>query len=427
MKKLILLNRPAIFVVAVTTVWIAPMTQARAHEPPKTGVTTPAKEAAVPTRLEQANTIMGSEVYDARGYPIGRVSQVLLGREFNRVALTLITSNKDPKEQFPVPVTAFRRDAVSRLTIDVMATDLSRVPKVESGDWLALTNAGFLEKIDFFFKGRSDLYKEAAKLNEPPVLGAREDTGMMKPKVTSYQKLTKLIGLGIRARDADMAGNLEDLVVDLTDGKVVYGVLSLNPPGESEMLVAVPWTAIEVRPRQRQANVDATIATLHSLAFLPTSLPDLQDRTFASRIYQAFGREPYWQVYGYAPREADRKAGWLVGSAFNRSFDLKKAKSYVGLVDSVGTFVPETGAADGLRLRVRIEPGEFITVFVGPKAYTDRKRLDLHQGSEVTFTGCEATLDGRSVIVASEVQAGGQIYRVRDGNGQPLWRPTDVE
>jgi sporulation protein YlmC with PRC-barrel domain len=90
-------------------------------------------------------------------------------------------------------------------------------------------------------------------------------------------------------------GQLRDLIVDMREGKVVYGILTLT----EGQLVAVPYTALQYEAQQQQFTLDADPQALQQLAFAEDSWPDLTSEQWASMVHQQLNREPYWQVFGY--------------------------------------------------------------------------------------------------------------------------------
>jgi sporulation protein YlmC with PRC-barrel domain len=92
-------------------------------------------------------------------------------------------------------------------------------------------------------------------------------------------------------------GKIEDLMVDLSSGRVAYAVLSFG--GFLKMgnkLFAVPWQALHVDPANKQfvMNVDKKVLE-NAPGFDKDNWPDMADPTFGTRIYKHYGYKPYWE------------------------------------------------------------------------------------------------------------------------------------
>jgi hypothetical protein len=60
-------------------------------------------------------------------------------------------------------------------------------------------------------------------------------------------------------------------------------------------------------------------------------------------------------------------------------------------------------------------------VFAGPTWYAQQKNFYFMPGDQVSITGAEAKIKGRSVIVASQIAKGSQTLQLRDQTGKPQW------
>jgi sporulation protein YlmC with PRC-barrel domain len=301
--------------------------------------------------LIRANQLTDSNIYYSHGEVAGHIMQVALDRALDRVAYLVVAVEREPSKEVGVPLSALAQDDEGRLTIDIVSTELRRAPPFEKRRATDMSSDAWMAKVNRFFKDRSPQFRNQLEMFQTPVVAGREEREPISVHESPYQVLTKLIGLEVKTRNAESVGTIEDAVVDTHEGRVIYGVLSLTTLAGGEMAV-VPWHALQVRPRQDIASLDASVKTLDTIAFAPPSFPNL-DRAYAAKVFRLFEREPYWQVYGYVPRDRDSKSAWLSDSDFNRHFDSSRVRTVECIVQSVGTFAPEPGARDGLRLRAK--------------------------------------------------------------------------
>ena len=381
---------------------------------------TTASPGPVP-ELHRAHLLLGAGIYGPRKELVGRIEQLVLNRELDSVAYIVL--GLDAKTRTALPLATIGRNNDGLLSTDVTAANIWRAPRFDSEKLTEMTSESFAFEVDKFYKDHSTRYLVDAGTTASAGERGRAHRHTLVSAGSPYLAATRLIGLGVRI-DSGNLGSIRDLVFEERDGRVIYGVISF--PGFAPVqMVVVPWKALIIRPQEGMARLDIDRSALETLAFSGASFPDLSDRAYTTRLFQTFGREPSWQVYGYAPQEPDPNAAWRADSDFNRKFDTARLEVVVGSVENVLTFVPGPGATNGLRWRVRTPEGDVVTVLAGPKAYCERIGLSLKDGDGVTIRGSEATVDGRSVILVSEVVINGALYRIRDMNGQPLWQPSE--
>lgn len=377
--------------------------------------------------LEHVNWLSGAVVFDAGRAPVGQIKQVVLTPSLNQVAFVVMPLDKDGKREIAIPLPALHRNEVGQLAIDVNRANLQHAPMFNRTKWQEMMSDAWAKKNEAYYLDHSlDMSEQAKRFPLPATVGNQESEPIVSA-ATSYRDPTKLVGLEVHTRTAENVGTLEDLIVDMQEGRLIYGILSMGAMHADDKLAVVPWSSLQVRPRQGIISVDAEASAVESVAFAAVDFPNLTDRNYATKIFRAFAREPYWQVYGYARVEADPKVSWMSGSEFNRRFDPGLVRTAHCVVESVGTFVPDTGAVDGLRVRARSQTGSLITILVGPRSYTARLGMELHHGDSIIVTGSDARFNGRLAMFPTQIEKGATTYRFRDANGEPLWEDKDIE
>ncbi|MBM4276037.1 MAG: DNA-binding protein [Deltaproteobacteria bacterium] len=96
---------------------------------------------------------------------------------------------------------------------------------------------------------------------------------------------------------------------------------------------------------------------------------------------------------------------------------------------TVQTITGQVTAVERVRLRrshrVRLlvaTPQGVIPVSLGPGRYVKQQNFVFGTGDQVTVIGSRVLTRKRvPVILASEVQKGGQVLKLRDASGAPLW------
>ncbi len=93
-------------------------------------------------------------------------------------------------------------------------------------------------------------------------------------------------------------GKIEDLMIDLENGRVAYAVLSFGGfLGMGNKLFAIPWRAIELKLYEHTLiitlNVDKEVLK-KAEGFDKDKLPLTHEELF--KVYNHYGYEPYWQT-----------------------------------------------------------------------------------------------------------------------------------
>jgi hypothetical protein len=80
-------------------------------------------------------------------------------------------------------------------------------------------------------------------------------------------------------------------------------------------------------------------------------------------------------------------------------------------------------AAKGLRLKVETQDRkkENITVYAGPKAYFDEKKINFSYNDEVKIKGCWTKIDDKKVFMASSIDKDDKKIELYDKDGKPRW------
>lgn len=256
------------------------------------------------------------------------------------------------------------------------------------------------------------------------------DREMTAPRVMPVRLLSHLVGTNVQDAHNQTIGDIEDVAIDMRTGRIVYAIVSFNrivQPLDGKW-AAVPWNAAQFTPRRNAVRLDTDPMALQPITFAAGQVPDLNDPTFARRVYQSFGMQPSTEIYGFVGNEPAPAPGAARGDdEITRQFNPQSITTLTGAVQSIGTFEPQMGGGERLRLQVRTEDNRMVVVYAGPRAYAAAQHLSFAPGDTVTITGSKATLNGREVIIATEVRKGDQTLRLRDPQGRPVWETQPMQ
>ncbi len=115
-----------------------------------------------------------------------------------------------------------------------------------------------------------------------------------QPEVMSA---TTLIGDRVRNMSGEDLGKLEEIMIDMEEGRVAYAVLSFGGVlGMGNKLFAVPWDALSVDTEQHKVVLNVDRSTLENApGFDKDNWPGTEGgNQWLVDVYDYYGYEPYW-------------------------------------------------------------------------------------------------------------------------------------
>jgi sporulation protein YlmC with PRC-barrel domain len=416
----------------VAALLVAPAVAGGTHQGGKVGVTGAAGATGQEwsPNIVWAGTLMAMDVYNHHGEKLGRVIDLVFNHNQSRLSYAVLSYGIIPglaDKWFAVPWAAFRVSENGKaLLLDVTKDRLENAPGFDKTKWPNMGDATFAADIEKFYGVEKKAHGEHGMKEHAARPLAGEHWWM--------RKYSALVGLDVRNLRGEHLADVENIGIDTREGRTVYGILSYGGIlGVGEKLVAVPWSALEMRPELETARLDTDRKVLDALAFNQGNWPDLTNRDYARQLYEKFNREPYWEVYGYVKTEKDLSAGknlteaWAAGSEYIQRWDPKTVVTFSGTIESVGTFRPATGAAEGYRLRIKKENGDFVTIHAGPRSFVASQGLYYNYGDRVTITGSQGDFEGRTVIFVGKIVIGDKTLELRGEDGTPKWKEADIK
>jgi len=115
-----------------------------------------------------------------------------------------------------------------------------------------------------------------------------------------------------------------------------------------------------------------------------------------------------------------------IGQGQARFFDLKTVETLAGSVVKVENApLGKRGKMDLTRLTLKTDK-ESIEVFLGPAPYVEAQPVKLAPGDQVEVKGSRQTTARGTFLNAMEVKKDGQVLKLRDERGNPLWQGTGL-
>lgn len=114
------------------------------------------------------------------------------------------------------------------------------------------------------------------------------------------------------------------------------------------------------------------------------------------------------------------EGGWGREGAYFRHFDAAKVETLSGEVISIQRVRPLKGVSQGVHLLLKTDR-EQISVHLGPAWYIDNQEPVIQPKDKIVIIGSRIQLDGKVVIIASELKRGDTSLKLRDADGHPVW------
>jgi len=267
----------------------------------------------------------------------------------------------------------------------------------------------------------------------------KKDPGAGEQRMNAFM-VEKIIGSKVINAKGETLGKIENLVVDIDTGRILYAVLESGGfLGIGDKLFPVPWESLAALPSEGIFFLNRSKEQMEKApAFDKKNLPNMGDMRWGEGIYKHYGlpgyedRGPMGMGYGYGYGGYAGYGGYYGGypnypgpgreDPYKKIFDSKTIKTISGQVIKVDR-VPEPGFGMEMRVTVFTDKKEVLPVYLGPAFYIVGSEQAKHFkiGDQVTVSGSQATRGGEAFMIATTVKRGNEVLRLRDKDGAPEW------
>ncbi len=250
-----------------------------------------------------ADTIKGDKVVNRAGEDLGKIEELMIDLQDGRVAYAVLSFGGllgMGDKLFAIPWKAFSlRLHEHAFLLDIPKETLEKAEGFDKDNW-PTTNREWLSTVYSYYgyqpywqtgaTGRIELPGET----EPQRIPSRESpAGRDNPDFLSADtiKSDKIVN-----KAGDDLGKIEELMIDLEDGKIAYAVLSHGGIlGIGSKLFAIPWQALTLRVHEHAFVLNIPKETFDKAEGFDKDKWPLT-REELSRTYTYYGYQPYWQT-----------------------------------------------------------------------------------------------------------------------------------
>ena len=250
----------------------------------------------------EAGQLIGQKVFSPVGGDLGQISDLLIDRFDERIVLVILSDVPGVGSQFvAAPISALERTGQSIYQLNFGDRDipiastyqdpyayelmrhrdtlgLSTIPSAIDSTWADSV---------YRFYGQTPYWAAAPRM---VILSYRAAEPSMGESLFMGKTSWALMGATVWSGNGIAVARIDDLVVDLKDGRVTLLVLD-QVPGRGEAQVAVPFAELSMNGKPFALNT-----TEDSLAAAPSfnEFADVNDPQKVEDIYRYFGLQPYW-------------------------------------------------------------------------------------------------------------------------------------
>jgi sporulation protein YlmC with PRC-barrel domain len=272
-----------------------------------------------------------------------------------------------------------------------------------------------------------------ANAKNSPVLGSNTVSVPEGGHINAF-RIDKIIGSAVMNLDGKRIGTINDLVIDIDTGNIMYAVLQFGGfMGFGDKLFAVPWNSLTTVPAEGIFIIDQSKAKLEKApGFDKNNWPDVGDRTWGAGIYEFYRHHVPKHLASAAPETSPKQKihrGYLPyreyanepypypsvwQNIYGNLFNPKKIETVSGEIIRVEYY-------EEARLIIYTDAKKPVLVALGPTGYLDSQPTILRPGTKVTVTGSEAVVDDTPILIAEKIKEGNEELQLRDNEGNPMW------
>jgi sporulation protein YlmC with PRC-barrel domain len=248
----------------------------------------------------RASRLMGKDVRNAQGKELGEINDLVADLSGNRIHYVILSHGGLMglgDKEVAVPVNQLRHGSRDgQLVLNLTEQQLKDAPALErSAQW---NDPRTWDNVGQYYTrtlGMAPSDRPAAAAAQSSSASAsstaRDGSGATALASARFQRASQIIGMDVIDQTGDEVGEIEDLVINLSNGSIHYAVLEFDRAWNPvDKLVALPLSSLQPKAGSNDLTIGMTREQLASApSFEAQKWPDLNDRQFRDRV-AGFGR-----------------------------------------------------------------------------------------------------------------------------------------
>lgn len=237
------------------------------------------------TRTQKASDLIGKPVKNSKGENLGKIENLAIDPKAGRVLYAVLSFGGMMgvgDKNFAIPFNALELPLdATHFVMDVDKDRLKNAQGFDKNNWPNMADTRWArETFEYYGKHFVDTSEKSI------------------PKPTGpWQKATDLIGKAIHNPQGENLGELDDIIVNPDNGRLILGVGAFGGfLGMGESLHAVPWTALELTTDYKNfiLNVDRE-RLKNAPKFDKKKWPNWASEPVTREVYVFYGTPIYWE------------------------------------------------------------------------------------------------------------------------------------
>jgi sporulation protein YlmC with PRC-barrel domain len=235
-----------------------------------------------------AGRIKGDRIVNAAGDDLGKIEDLMIDLQDGRVAYAVLSFGGFlgmGDKFFAIPWQAFSLRPYERaFLLDIPREVLEKAEGFDKDHW-PVTRGELLRTYTYY--GYQPYWRTE-------VTGQVSKTSEENPEFLSTDSIQ---GDKVVNPAGEDLGKIEELMIDLKDGRVAYAVLSFGGfLGIGNKLFGIPWNALSLRVHENAFLLDIPKDMLKKAeGFDKGHWPDT-NREWLANMYKFYGYQPYWRT-----------------------------------------------------------------------------------------------------------------------------------
>jgi sporulation protein YlmC with PRC-barrel domain len=238
-----------------------------------------------------ASWLIGHQVTTPEGATLGQISSFVIDRANGRVALVVLSDVPNlGAERLAIPFSSILR--TGEVTFQFNPGDMEVGVPFSYSDPYVYAVTQYPSYSDFYgippivdVTWLAEIYRH---YGQAPYW---TEKGEQSPMASEFYESKELIGAEVLLTSGEAVGQINDFVIDSSDGRIVFLVL-YNVAGRGDDLVAIPFGTFSGRG-EKAFVIDTRKEQLASAPAF-NEFSDLRNPRWAGNVYRYFGLNPYW-------------------------------------------------------------------------------------------------------------------------------------
>lgn len=241
-------------------------------------------------QVGQADKVYGNEVISSDNQKLGKLNNLMVDIESGRILYGVIGASKGRIAVPPGIFTSTLPGSDKNLHVNVTKAKLEAAPQFSSGEDKAENwgQASFASQVYSYF-GQSPWWQGSTPANQG--------------SFHNVHKASQVISMKVENASNQPLGKIYNVMVDLPPGRLVY--LLLEPDSTlnlgNNIYVLPPQTFTLSQDHKYLVSGIDKDKLAGAPHFASGQMPNFSDMTFASQVYNYFGKQPYFQGGGVQP------------------------------------------------------------------------------------------------------------------------------